>query len=976
MNTSASSGSAGSGPTHGQTPQDDASDKSGMRLFDAFEGLFGRFFRLAGSATLITAVLIYAGFLSDYGAYRLAGLPRLNMNLTALVEQGADTLIDSIALLGGGGRAWVLALSLVGVVLVWGWRQCTWMQGWSQSVEVYRCLRIALLLLAVLLTGAMFERAQRSLSGDQHGALAIREALASVYDDERFASTYEREMAIQEQTYMLRGLSLVNLLARWQARHDSSADQVTGLALRPIAEARTAARHVYGWLSLLAVLLTTGLVLLLWWGQALNVHDDATGQPADPPAAGSTPWLLRAITRLMGGLGDSAGQPVERLLAPLSLLLAAISLALLPLAHGLLARPSLGAETVMVYLDSGQPEVKAIQEPSQDKATGQDVKSGNMSTRRKEVSEQDVPDSVHRGPDARLDCAVDLEGALAEPLRDYRRARREVLQTRATNDRFEDAVNEFAKRTEALARKVIEQNCAEAVAVFWAAQPSDGTRARHPDLAETYFKSLRAVQAAYGVQVGTLLGYPRDGSGLTLASAIVPTPLPRGGRSSVSDIGRDKITESVVIPNLDGRDLAAAMRHLVVDPDNVRNTERLLLADKGSALDFMADMLRSERMHASAAGVTVTTLGTMAQPSAYASPKAADKAVDLLIELAGHQATAWWPAKTDDIRGTSISSLHLAHLPYAAHRFIRLMRDEPVPEAGCAKARPPTPAACLSTVPTAAGYLLQDLVDEIQHFQTSKDQRAPTALAKDRDDLVQLLFAIALQPAVPDPVRGAACSALALGGKQSVPAKGAQQFSQKILEQPADDFPLSANGCVQVLTVLGLKDAELRPALRAMVRGRMNARRSELIGRLRGTALVAMADLGIASEDELAFELYLEQGAGGDHLARLGGLLPEYLDDVAPEPLAQRLWQCGADRSRPDALRSHCLAGFALLDDNYDGDDGPAQAIYDLLAGGEAPAGNGACDALLNLRRRDSSALRRIPTTDPVLRACTDKLAS
>ncbi len=979
-----------------------------MRLLDAFEGLFGRFFRLAGSATLVTAVLVFAGFLSDFGAYRLAGLPRLNMTVTALVEQGADTLIDSIALLGAGHRGWVLGAALLGVVLAWGWRDGKRLQPWSLSVDFYHLLRLFLLFLAIVLTGALFERSQRSLSSDQHGPQAIDAALRSVYETGKdFPTTYDREMAIQEQTYGVRGpLYFLNMIARVEARDDHQADNITGLPLRPIAEARAAARHVYGWLVLLALLLTTGLVLLLWWGKALG--QTQPDQPTEPPKADaspaaeavtptqpattaevSDPLLLRTLKWCMGGLGKTAQWPIEQLLAPLSLLLAVLSLGLLPLTHGLLARPSLGAETVMVYLDPGGTDIKATVERV-------DESGKTKTTRKDETNSQDVPDSTAPGPKARLDCTADLEAGLAKPMDQYRKARREVLHQRPPGERFDAAMKVFAEKSQALSRAVIDAHCAEAVAVFWAARPSDGTRARQPDMAEAYFRAFRAVQAAYSVRVGTLLGYPRDGQGLTLADSIVPLPLPRGGRSSIVEVARSDVQESVVLPDLDRLALDDIQRHLVVDPDSNATAERMLLADNAKGLGFMADMLRSQRLHASAAGVTVSSMGTMARSVAHSDPATADRGISLLAELATRGPTPWWPGKTDEIRGTAISSLHLTRLPYAAHKFIALMRREPVPASGCpdAAASDPAPAACLSTVPTAAGFLLQDVVAEIHLFASvaehySRDtadapaaagasaqavtrfQRVPDKLTTARDELVKLLVDLAVQANVSDEVRGTACTALGRGGKSRVNTSVAERFLNNVLQQAADSLPISAYGCIQVLTVLGLPDSQLRPALRAMARGQnLGSKNPAMVGRLRAVALVALGDLDVAQEYELLFDLYLEQAGSAPQQQRLGRAVAQLLDDVAPEPMARKLWQCASDSTRPDPLRDHCLMGFAGLDDDYDGDDGHAGKIFNLLASGQAPRGRGGCQALLALMERGSSTLVRVPDDHPVMQAC------
>lgn len=181
------------------------------RLLESLSRLFGPFLTLFGSVAAVTAALVFAGFLSDYGAYRLAGLPRLNLNVTGLAEQGADALIDSLALLAGGMRWLVIALLLLGLLALWGWHDAPRLRPWARSSAVHSAARLVLLVFAVLLTSAMVERAQRSLSGAHYGQQALEDALSIVYappwlqlpGHDPFPSPYDRQLEIERQTYEL-----------------------------------------------------------------------------------------------------------------------------------------------------------------------------------------------------------------------------------------------------------------------------------------------------------------------------------------------------------------------------------------------------------------------------------------------------------------------------------------------------------------------------------------------------------------------------------------------------------------------------------------------------------------------------------------------------------------------------------------------------------------------------------------------------
>jgi len=54
---------------------------------------FGRFVAAFGGVAAVSAFLLFAGFLSEFGAYRIAGLPQPSFSLTSTPEAGADVAV-------------------------------------------------------------------------------------------------------------------------------------------------------------------------------------------------------------------------------------------------------------------------------------------------------------------------------------------------------------------------------------------------------------------------------------------------------------------------------------------------------------------------------------------------------------------------------------------------------------------------------------------------------------------------------------------------------------------------------------------------------------------------------------------------------------------------------------------------------------------------------------------------------------------
>jgi hypothetical protein len=931
-------------------------------MLDAVGRKFGPFFALFGSGAAVTALLLSAGFLSDFSAYRLAGLPRLSFSATALAETGAEVVVDTFSLLAGGLRIFVLVAMLIGVIFLWAFYDARRVRPFTTSVPLYRAFRLLALVAALFIFGSLVDRTQRSLTGDEYSSTTIENALRAAYSD-HFPDPLERQIALERPGYELRFYRVPNWAAdaerEWRGLLDwlraklgkpldaASYDNVQGIPLRVLAESRTAARHVYGWLALSLVVLVAAVVLLGWWGRWLKASQARrlarnTDGPDDQGTAGR--WRSRFATGLRAirhalerCLEGNMAAPIERLVGPMTFLLTVVSLALLPLAHGALARPYLGGENVMVYL-AAQPAPSA--------------KSTPTDPREKTVAGTD-----------RFNCSQDTLEGLSDARQLVSEAMRDYAQTRPTvEEEFQQKRLRYAEHVQAFAMAVIASNCGEAVREFWAAQPPTGLAAQAPDIAELYRHSLLRVTNAFSVRLGTILTYPRDTQPLTLVENIVPKQEYQSGQWSVQALERQAVSESVVLPNVLRRRLSQVSQLLQFEPDHDSRFE-LLVAPTPDALEIALNLLEQRRLTSKTAGVAVTAAGTMAWVSAYERPDLARRAIDYLADLADAAPSAYWPDKDEDIRGTAATGLHLTRNPYAAYSFAgALDRSGPLTDCSVDNGRP-RHLGCIGTSTTAAGYLLQDVSSEMKHFVNGP---VPAPLARTQHTLLAYLVAIVVSHNVSDEVRGAACTALGLAGAGNPSLELRERFWSELREADPSKYPFSTPACILQMHAMRLDGPHHRQYLREVLLGKWKKPASQSDARnIEEAAFLSLRNVGLSGESELIFDLYAHP-----ERSKVGKLVSGRLADVAPEPLAKRLLGCAQAADTPVADRARCLNGFTKLHVSFVGDDGTAAAIREIAAKDDAELRTAACSALQAFSQRGGRWVMRRAREDDVVRGC------
>jgi hypothetical protein len=919
---------------------------------------------LFSSVAAVSAGLLFAGFLSDYGAYQLAGLPRLSFSITALAEAGADTVIDSLALLAKGVRLPILLTALLALVLIWAGHHRPKVARWVASRRLYRLCWLGLLMLAMLLFAAMVDRAQRSLSGEMHSPSAIQRALQKAYADD-FPDPLQRQLALEREGFELHYLRPLNLApdleALWSDRikpsltgqpAERAAPLDVGLPLRVLPESRRDARHIYGWLALSLLLLLMALVLIAWWG----AHQSSLAAVAlhAQPASDGHPVL-----------GDAMDGVIQRLLRPITWLLLIMCICLLPLNHGVLARESLGGETMMIYLKAEGATAKNATKRTQIDGKGTEASKEEF----EQQKERPVifPEASGKSwPQARFDCELAESNALDAPVRKWEEAQRDFAQARSSDTAgYKQSFAQLGISLQALTEAVIETKCAETMNQFWAARPEAGLMAQAPELGELYRKALLRLNTGYGLRQGTILSYSRDGQALTLVDSIVPRHGTQQGLWSVQAVEQKAVGEAVVLPDLRQRNAHAAAVEVGEDRDNTTALKRLIVAPSTAALELLLPLVKRKALNANHVGVIISSMGTMAWASTPERPDLSTEGIVWLAQIAHASATATADAADESTRGAALTALHLTRNPYAAHLLVRDLDLSKPAFAACDKPGP-RPIQCLGQTVTSTGYLLGALYQE-----AARVQPPPQNLKLTLSKLEWLLGEYLTQAAVSDEYRGAACTAVGKSGAiEPLSKTQGQRFMEMLQVKALPERPFSSGACIIYSNRLGLPDAALRRTLKEIALytpepGVDAPTRAAAASHARA-AYVALFEMGLGNEADFVFKALLQIPKE----TSLGEVVTKTLDDVDDAPMAKRLSDCALDTQRPEAQRVLCLNGFTYMDNDYAGDDGTAAGLLAMTASSSGRVREAACGALKVLIEHDSRYLQRRQASDTTLQSC------
>lgn len=941
-------------PLNASDTSDSTSDYEATtaRIQDELVTRFRPFLSMFGSVAAVSAFLLFAGFLSDFGAYRLVGLPRLSFSFTALVETGADVAVDMLSLLAQGTRACWLVLLLASVITVWSLHRSQRLQPLASSRRLYRLARLTLLILSFAVFASLVDRTQRSLAGEMHTAAAVERALQEAYKN-GFPDPHERQRAIDKEGYALRFFRLPNLAVgmetawqrakRWLPLADGERlDDETGLVLRPLPESRRDARHVFGWLALSVVTLSLLAVLCQWWGRS---QQDAQ-EVYRPPGR----WLLRWLD------GDLT-PAIDRIVAPLTILLLSVSILLLPLAHGVLAKRSLGGEHVMVYLK----HPGNVSEESTVKRTD----GGTESSLRRGLPLVHPEPTELRWPGARFDCTRENEEELRRIELKHNVSLQNLVEERESEaNEYSPVFAGYLRSLDKVAAAVIEANCADAVRRFWALKPSPGLAGQLPNVANSYRQAATRVAVAYGLRIGTILTYPRDTQPLTLVDSIVPRSVMQNPVWSLQAIDAQQVAESVVLPDLYRRGAQQVSDIVRFDPGNAA-LEQLLQATSSEMLEVVLPLLKNGRLFADGRAVAITSLGSMAWVSAAERPRLSAEALRLLADVAGPQPTAFWPDKDERARGAAATALHLSRSPYAAHLLAERVASGLASCSAPAGSDTHRSLACVPQSSTAAGYLLQDLRAEAARFHDQDS--VPASLQEARQTLETFLAQLITGENVSDDVRGAACSAISLaGGIQIAEPQLRQALLQALSPAGLRKRPISAAMCLNRAHRVGLEPSAVRQLLRGTILNDVPEWKGATPMLLRVAAFESLNQMGLSGEVNLIGHLLLNENDN-----ELAEMVPFALNQLDVGQLTRFLRDCARSSSRPVPERVRCLNAFEHAHESADGDDGSIQDIVTLAGSSDTRTAEAACGVLRLFEERRGVTVRLLNKNgDQTVRHC------
>lgn len=961
---------------NGDAVESKRSSDDGVAAPDASAELAQRsrpFLALFGSAAAVSTFLLFAGFLSDYGVYQLLGLPRLSFSLTALIEAGADTVIDTLALLFQGLRLGVLLLGLALVALVWANHEHPKLKPWARCRRLHSLAWFVVFLFSLFLLASVVDRAQRSLRGDMYQASSVARALQRAYAD-TFPDPEARRYALEREGFELNYYLLPNaLLGLEHLLNPPKEELISGIALRVLPQSRADARHVYGWLVLSVIGLLVSLLMLRWWLLYLDTLDSVSQNlpnlGSDGQVSGPLPLWMQWWSHQR--LGLEMAPVVQRLLTPLVWLMLAASILMLPLLHGVLARQSLGGQTMMVYLrPDGQVEKRKTK---QIKKIGE--KTGKEETKENEFEAQISEPSDLIVAKARFDCDAAQLNKLEKRYVDWQEALTDSVQKRFE----EDATSHVTGALRSLADQVIASNCAEAVHTFRAAKPAAALLAQFDPLAQAYRQASLRVNSSYQVHQGVILAHPRDGQPLMLVENVVPRTDEQPGQWSVWAVPQERVLETVVTPDVLERSVHQAAQAIRQAPDEASNRLPTLLRPiHPVALRELLPLSQEGKLNANASGVAITALGGMVRASALDQPRLAAQGIQRLAYAAMPAAgAASAPDRTARQQGAAVTSLHLTNDPYAAALFAGML-EPPFDMRRCRKMSADLPLYCIPQSTTTAGYLLAALNREWQlmqppslRTQASKSPVMPDRFRDAEQRLQALLIAYIDDPQVQDDWRGAACSIVErVAGSLTLNADQANRFLMLLAPDKLGVRAFSAGACISASKRLGIPVGALRASLRQIVLDdtKLESLQQGEHQRFRHAALATLFEMGLASEQALMLKL-VEQGQTDKALR---SLVSKFLSEVEGQPMAEGLLQCATDERRPLQARAQCLEEFGSLERSYSGDEGVAKRLLDWARGSQDTGLKGSvCTALKALLDRDSKHLSRLKGEDATLDACT-----
>ncbi len=831
--------------------------------------------KIAGSSALIAGVLLFFGFLSQNALYAFAGLPRLSMDYIAMLESGATGIVDTISLMMGSVlRVVLLTLFFVAFLGFWLLRDTPLLKRLARSHWLFLGAQLFCLVLVLSLLSTQVRIAEQgSPSRRAEVEQQVRAKLSSTRMDHDWSPTREHEM-LWAETYRLSGAwSVLNPLAQKKARQDSNwqSDRL-GQPLRMSPTASRVAADLFGWLGLATLGVFAFAIGLRLWRAWLT--------SAAPSAAGTSSWIP---------LPDHVLTTSRRLLEPLVGILALATVGLLPIAHGIMARPGIGHEQVIVRLKRTSacvPELAttiANRDPDHADAPGTIAPAGSV------LLAGDAP------------CNQGQLETLQEPLRIYSQALLDVAQSRPGENANERVSRDFRSAVDLVLEGALELGCVGALQRVWQMRPHPAVYARNPLEAQYFWDRWQEMQVkSTHLRFGTILQYPRGqlGNEILLVERIADqTPL-RRGRWALRGIQRDCIEETIVVPSLVDDHVDLIQRTVAEAPDT-RMISDLGLYFHPASFRAGVNMLEADVLPSNARGFIISIVGTLAGVFETYEPIYFERAVAYFAKVLTD------PEEAYGHRRAAATALRLAGGPHAGQALQDAIEDVGLDVV----------ANRLNESISSAGFLLSDIMRMRRGANLAEPAPHHEAL---ESRLIATLRHYAVTPTISDENRSATCTALELLGTHEAASSIAIDALRVSIENRG---AISVRTCLSPLRFARVDEASLLTG--QIVRGEIGDDWPPTS--VREYALMILFAIGLDQEAETVFSAFTEPAPG---LARRAAV---YIEDVESGDMGELLLSCAENEHDP-YLRARCLHGMLILEDDEDGDSGFAKRIETFVS--------------------------------------------
>ena len=534
---------------------------------------YRRAFQLIGGATAGSVALLLFGFLSESALHQLAGLPQLSADYTTLLEAGARAVADTLAAIGP--KVWLPLVALAAVRWAWVNRESRLeYRRLAQMPAALGTAQLASLVLATLVVWSLVStsRVASGLRADQ-GSKVIADARTDpdwspwVAQSELEATTYLRGPMAQ----LPRITGPRNLLCRKIADAfcpDGEEEYATpqGFPMKSSRAAREASRAVYGWLAVGVLLL--GLfagTVRVWrdWQSELIPISKEDWRVKDASFEDQNPAFGDGRKRARRWVGFYAASRL--IVEPVLIAAAVLALALLPTAHGVLARDAIGMQQVMLRLHpASASRTMCSPHPATSWVGGNWYNSGeNPPFDPAATFEQQVCDT------AKL-------SEIQKEVQEFRNAWVAVMSLASSEEGFASAFEAYRAATDTLIQRALETHCAEAMHEVWLLMPTAGEFETSREVADYFVSRWSEAETLHSpLRFGYILNYPRgaDSERVALFRVLHRARPGAGPRIAMQEISRECIAQMELLPDVRGSRLDAALRAIRGDPDSERISE-------------------------------------------------------------------------------------------------------------------------------------------------------------------------------------------------------------------------------------------------------------------------------------------------------------------------------------------------------------------------------------------------------------------